>query len=504
MSAIHTRICSRHPETSRNLARDIFRKSVRGIEGRTCVERSQYRMKNGLLCALPLAWGFRGIAHAVISCVDKVTGLRNAFTTIASDTYPSAFSFTTSIFGSSVYRLLPMNTSRLARDAGSKVPEDTMTTKAKARLPWRALRLITVLGLANLLTISIGQAAVVCVSNTQQYLTALRAAESNGVDDTILVKSVTLSFPSGQRPGYRPKDSDAFTSIEVIGGADDCTSNPVSASHQTTLYPVPSDPLKFDVNGGFTHEDGTVVSPFDFGGKITIRNLSIVDLNVSAQVKMPGVTLDSNRILATAKLELDRVRLIGFDSDAPVLDLNFGPSGTAVVRNSLIAENLTSSNNGVIFLRTDGNAVIRFSNNSVNDNVSPRGTVYASGTIDFANNAIADNQILSGGLNEQWNCSSTENCQGITLRNNHFGSYFSSNGSVFQDVGTSIGDAVWTLNPIYFSRTPKRGSPLVDSGVTSVAGGLGTKDILGGVRVAGATVDRGAVELGQLFANGFE
>jgi hypothetical protein len=56
-----------------------------------------------------------------------------------------------------------------------------MTTKAKARLPWRALRLITVLGLANLLTISIGQAAVVCVSNTQQYLTALPKANCGEV-----------------------------------------------------------------------------------------------------------------------------------------------------------------------------------------------------------------------------------------------------------------------------------------------------------------------------------
>lgn len=76
-------------------------------------------------------------------------------------------------------------------------------------------------------------------------------------------------------------------------------------------------------------------------------------------------------------------------------------------------------------------------------------------------------------------------------------------GTPASNVSATTGAPDFVLTPFGLPE-PRAGSPLHDSGLGFVPGGAGVRGAAGQPRVAGQRIDRGALELPELFRNGFE
>ncbi|MBL8298108.1 MAG: hypothetical protein JNN30_07110, partial [Rhodanobacteraceae bacterium] len=173
----------------------------------------------------------------------------------------------------------------------------------------------------------------------------------------------------------------------------------------------------------------------------------------------------------------------------------FGDRPTFRLRNSIIVFNRAPSIAGVS-VRTN-NAIVNLTNNTIHSNtlnsgVSNCGCVgldlanAEGGTSYISNNVVYNNRNSQNGMYDFVNDSGNS-----YLRNNHFGTARMLVAPVLES-NSSTGDPGWTIVGIF--PIPNVVSPLRNSGYNTPAGGVGSIDIEGNMRVINGTVDRGALE----------
>jgi len=197
--------------------------------------------------------------------------------------------------------------------------------------------------------------------------------------------------------------------------------------------------------------------------------------------------------------------------------LNLGNSGasadlTSVVRLRLSGGNLRFRNNQIRGNSTrDGAALMAFvglgaeitlANNTVVDNhdstpsaASPMGgvSIFGNGTMTVFNNLFWGNTSA--------NATDLKVASNFgALSNNHIGVL---SGTPEFNYSRTQGDPLINVSASGYV-VPALNSPVRDSGSTYVPGGRGEYDLYGNPRVQGIKVDRGAIEIDQMFGNGFD
>ena len=355
----------------------------------------------------------------------------------------------------------------------------------------RSLLLLPLLLLAALCGARDAAATVMhCVDTGIELQNAFNAAGGNGQDDEIRIAAVKImgspAVPGATRWALSNSADDETTAVIITGGwspASTCTSQ----SSDPTATELDAQEL-----GPALHIQ-TIGSP-----TVVLRNLTIAR---GSSDFLPGAGLRYEGSGAGSSFTMDHVLLLANEntyfskSIAHIVQHN---AGKVTLSNNLFAFNqgLTTSSTTVLF-GCDPGALCYFNSNSIHDNyTSDQAYLTAlglSGEIVASNNAVGNNASGSaaGGLPQvgSWGTSTK-----VSVRNNHFESR--SFSALFQDLGTTTGDPKWTQQGLY--RTPNAQSPLRDSGLNNVLGGVGSTDVAGHTRIQDGTIDRGAIESAPL------
>lgn len=383
------------------------------------------------------------------------------------------------------------------------------------------MRLFSLLFLLNGLLVCVSsQAADFCVSTTQQLRASLTGAQNNGQADTIRVRSGTYPKRLASDPAGSAAPSFSYNSSETLSMSGGWSGPNGTCTQQE------ANPSLTELDG--VH-DGIVLWMRLIGSNsILIRNLSVVrggfGSNFPNDASM-AVYLETVSG-ATGNLVFENNRVAdgfgrAYQSGLGISALNQG--GSLYLRNNLIVGNLqthfTEATGGASLSAQAGASYINGNSFVGNATASPfvdasgksAGGLYVervSGLIHIANNLFSGNQtdVLSQQPREHSLSVRSLNMQaGVELNHNHLGDVaqapFAAGVFSLQAANTTgdpqISGGAWPQ--------PQAGSILVDSGAATPSGGVGSVDLLGGARVSGERVDRGALEYrGPLLSDGFE
>ncbi len=298
-----------------------------------------------------------------------------------------------------------------------------------------------------------------CVGTVAELRTALDNAEADGDDSRIYLRTGTYNFTSNLL--YQP-DLEFFLpagSLTIEGGYGVGCASRVDDARLTVLQSTGLAYLEI------TTETGTVV----------IKTLTFaVDTGIVFSGNQGENPCSANNL----KFEGRRLRMLnaGFESHGQCHDIVF--------RDSLLVSSFM-----LVFLTQDDDhltpSLTMVNNTFVDSGLSVRAPGDSQGTAFLFNNVFAEryNSIAATSVN-------------VLAINNRYGAI-----SFYDDPPLAAG----TLLPgssnnndsdpdLDASYRPNAGSAMIDSGTSSVPGGLLSIDLYGGPRVIGPAVDRGAVE----------
>ena len=359
------------------------------------------------------------------------------------------------------------------------------------------------LALATLFSVD-AQAAMFCVGSADALTVALAAAEANGEDNDIRIRTGAYDAPDA---GFHIDLLEGRHSLSVAGGFTDeaCTGRTRAASATVLDGRNAVRPLTIETShssGIADAEHSIVVSglTFQHGSDATVSGLKISD---SGPIYGGIVLIEGNAFL-------DNATTTGslFQGGAALSAATDGPDfagGTGLfVRNNLFARN-SGQTAPAVFVYSDNH--IDVSNNTFVGNVSTDATLderltFASFTfsgIDFSNNIFRDNN--PGGTEATFDLHATN----VTdLVDNVL---VATTGAPRSEVGTIDADPRFA-DPANGNFRLAADSPLIDAGTDTPAGGTAEFDLDGFARIRGAHIDIGAYEFEaaaeQIFADGFD
>jgi len=352
--------------------------------------------------------------------------------------------------------------------------------------------LLTTLILSSLLA-GTTHAASFCATTGEQLASALNTADSNNANDEI---RVSIGFMT------RPSLADGLTRWSYVEAASDADNDLVLSGgwNTTCTTKLPSVTSFLDAELGGPMLD-IQLSANSFAS-IQISDFNLVRGYTNTAFGFSGFRVSSPGTQSPLiVVERVHVRNSGSDGDSSGIVRFELASGSLTYRNSQITQNRSYSGASLI-VSAEAQATINISNNTVMDNTDsePNSTgpvggasIFGSGTINVYNNVFWDN-TSSNSVDV-----SVQNGTGL-LTNNHIGVL---RGAPEFNANRTQGDPLITFNNSWFP-IPSQNSPLKDSGSSFVPGGAGSQDLMFRARTQGARIDRGAVEIDQMFGNGFE
>lgn len=319
----------------------------------------------------------------------------------------------------------------------------------------------------GLLGCSAAHAATSCVNSPLQLAIALNVAQNNGAADYIKVEvgnyllggeldylaaaaeTFDLTVSGGWAPGCFVR---ASSGSSVLDGQNTVRPLYISANGRVNLFDLTfqnGNPAQYA--GGALNVSGSVNTVLDVESSIFIGNQCATNLGGAIFMSAPGtIVLKNNLIIANS-------------GTSAVYVVN---DGIADVNNNTIVGNQLANHVGLGALDLAGSGSYYLSNNILwsnegNDLYDQNGTAY------FFNNDIG---VRDG----------------------------------FPPGGEANGLSVDPQFDGFLSVRPAPGSPLVNAGLDTPYGGIGSVDLAGNQRLVGKHVDIGAYESDVLFANGFQ
>lgn len=347
-------------------------------------------------------------------------------------------------------------------------------------MPFQALRHALLFVLLSCLAVS-SQAAVLCVGTPTELQNALFAAAGQGGDASveIRIRSGVYSRNNPNGPSFL-----LFLSldrqIEISGGWTDQT-GPCSrrGSAPTLLQGVPDRAIL-----------SVVVSTAP--GKVTLRDLHVVDARGAAS----ALLLETQN--STGEIRVERVVVHGAQTQTPagLIVASIG-SGRFVFRNNLISGNQASRIPGLQLLTTGGETTLV--NNTFIDNIITSASSGAPLVILCGSAPTwVGNNVIAGTTGQD--AVDLILCEGNShvFSHNH---YTDSTGTPATSIARTSGAAGFLAPGL---PVPGNRSVLRNSGTLEVPGGAPVFDMDFVSRPQGGRIDRGAYEIIELFAHGFE
>lgn len=323
-------------------------------------------------------------------------------------------------------------------------------------------------------------AATFCVSNSAELQAALQSASTNAdASDLIKLRAGTYVSPAG---GFgRNQHFDGTESITIEGGWANLFGNCDFASHSPTA----------SVIDGANTNPGLIINRGVGTGSTTIRKLTIT------RGFQGGNQSNTNRGGGLAIFTV------------------IGSNGGTTVENMIFSDNNASLIAGGAYLA--GAPLVIRSNLFVGNGASTgsaMSTISNSSTVYFNNNTVTQS-VGSGPTSAVIRF---DGDSAVYLSNNilwgNFGRDLFANGmtvisNIIQTLeGTpALANSNLGVDPLFVSASDFRlrpASPALNTGANTPFGDLSTRDLDGGARIIGPTVDRGAYEANTFFANGFE
>ena len=360
--------------------------------------------------------------------------------------------------------------------------------------------------LALLLTAADAHAATFCVGSASDLTAALATAEANGEDNIIWIRTGVYAVPDA---GFHIDLKDGAHSLSVAGGFTDeaCTERTHAASATVLDGRDVVRPLTIDTSQSFgnaTAEHSITVSGLTFQNG---RDVSVSGLKVSDSGPIYG-----GIIVVEGNAFLDNATTTGslFQGGPALSAATDGPDfsgGTGLfIRDNLFARNAAETTPAVFVY---SNNRIDVTNNTFVDNVSLDGTLderVTFGSFTFSGLAFSNN-VFSGNNAQGDPATFDIHLTDVTdLVNN---ALVSTTGTPNSETGT-LDDDPHFADAAHGDYRLAEGSPLIDAGIDTPAGGAGDFDLDGTTRIKGAHIDVGAYEfeaevsVDAIFADGFD
>ncbi|HEY6894256.1 MAG TPA: choice-of-anchor Q domain-containing protein [Rhodanobacteraceae bacterium] len=342
-------------------------------------------------------------------------------------------------------------------------------------------------------------AATFCVGSADALSDALATAEANGEDNDIRVRVGVYQAPDA---GFHVDLLEGRHSLSVTGGFTDagCTERTRDASATVLDGRDAVRPLTIDTSrsSGIADPDHaiTVVGfTFRHGSDAVVGALKISD---SGPIYGGVITVEGNAFLdnATASGVLEGGPALLAATDGP----DFAGGTGLFVRNNLFARN-TGPNAPAVFVYSNNHVDV--SNNTFVGNIATDATLdervtFASFTfsgVDFSNNVFRDN-------------AATFDLHATNVTDLVDNALASLGGTPRSEAGTIEVDPRF-VDEAGGDYRLAAGSPLIDAGTDTPAGGAAGFDLDGVTRVQGVHLDIGAYEFAgasadAIFADGFD
>lgn len=338
---------------------------------------------------------------------------------------------------------------------------------------------------------SVAQAVNFCAKTGNDLNAALNAAGLNQEDDVIKVARGTHITDVEAIGDYQwqfvPNVVAYEDSVSISGGwnpADNCNT-------QTSL-----DPTQTVLDARYFGPGFTVQMVFGaFTGAVSISNLTFTRGQSTSFTASTGIDVvvqggTSGSIVVDNILVINGRTTAG-SASSRIARFDLNQSGSIKVRNSQFLNNsLTHGTSGGVRMSASNGAIGFLTNNSISGNsatINSKG-LEAIGVVTLINNASADNLSTASSSWDFYSNAPTS----LTMRNNHFETRGTFNGTPFSETGGTTGDAGWAL--VGFRMVPNAVSALRDTGINNPTGGVPNIDFSGATRIINGTIDRGAVE----------
>jgi hypothetical protein len=332
-------------------------------------------------------------------------------------------------------------------------------------------------------------AEIYCVNSSAQILAAITSA-NGGVNSEIRIQSGFYNFTSPAN-GVAIMINDTADLIISGGWNASCTAVNATSADSTVLN-VQNTGRLLEVNfaAGTSHEVAFTLLGFR-GGQSSGLDAGCVQVNGTQAFSTPSG--------AKIRFDLNAFRLCTSNGAGSALQVIASNMETRV-RGNMLTDN--ASANGALWLRGVGQATFYVSNNTIANNV---GGEY--GGMQLASDQSGNFFWLSN--NVAWRNGSPIDTGFDLLVSGSVAGIFNNNlfGRTSAIPVGVVNNNMITSDPLFTNVVdfrPRRGSPLVDAGINSPAGGNNAVDFDLLPRIQGARVDIGAYELSQVFANGFE
>lgn len=335
------------------------------------------------------------------------------------------------------------------------------------------------------------QAANFCVATPAELRNALASSDANGVNDEIRVKSGIYAPTSGngndaQYDLVMTGNQNLLISGGWSGAAGVCTSQANTA--------------------GLTVFDGNDTARiFDFGlngsaNSLVIRNLMMFNGRAIGQGGCMRVQAYVN---TGANVEIERTIMSGCYASAQggALALLI-QNGQGHVHGNVISFNESVTQGAVFLSGVSLNGVnFSFQNNTVVGNVRSNGSGWSSAGLEIlcrqdwacyvANNIFFDNQDSAGSADLRL-------VGAVSMKNNR---YSTLSGSPTSNTASTSADPGFVGANDFRLRAD---SAMRNAGTTALFYGTPALDVYAGPRPQGAAIDIGAIEYGEMFADGFD
>lgn len=361
------------------------------------------------------------------------------------------------------------------------------------------IRIPAALGLplmAMLLTMSHADAAVYCAADGPDLQNKLNAAAASADDDVIRLRVGGFS-PSGGSDGFTYVSSNSG-SLTITGSWGGTQANPMACLSQFSLH-------HSWLHGGTDRRALTISMTSMTPGTLTLEKLEF-DAGTSPSGGIGGcasIVSPNGEVVLSNNLFHGCLALFGDGGGV------FLQSKSAHVLNNVFHDN-AARRGGAMFIEARG-GTFYVNNNTITDNLAET-LVGASGGLQFSNSGIdGADSVLWASNNILWgNAAGTDrydidvsglSAAAATLRYNHIGRTKGAPSGFSGE--TTSGDPLF-IDAANGDFALRSNSPAINSGNASAIGGVGAVDFVGRKRVQGASIDRGAFELDELFGSSFE
>lgn len=303
-----------------------------------------------------------------------------------------------------------------------------------------------------------------CVGSTQQLRDALDAAETDGVDSVIQLRSGTYSLASNAR--YEPVGESFLPAgkLTLRGGYNsDCSS--------------------YSTTGGATTINGSNNPALEFitqTGDVTLAGLTLNAAHVILDSRTLSYCLNNRPNFNVRRLRVDQAGIVFFSQCHDVLVDN------TLLTNAVSVPGTSSPVGSAIQINMSDYEDERIGNVEILGSTVLNGRVNINSCCTLVGSAALYNNIFERSGSELF----IDQTLTLARFNRYDGIAFSNGGSLQAGSGNNL-SAATNLDADF---RPGVGSAMLNSGTADIPGGLGTLDQSGTDRVIGARVDRGARE----------